>query len=296
MTKAALVAAIAAVGLVSAQDEKQIWNTYFSRGREKVEPKPGTLPPAKRPQNQYHRVSNGPTPAGEHHVGRALGVTIWRMEKSQPGDTVRLLMLESPEKPKADYTAYRISSTDVLVIGDRVRVTVEAAEGGYLYVVDQETLAGGRLGQPYLIFPVTKVRGGNNRVLPGHLTEIPARTDRIPVFAIRGRGANYTGEKLTFLLSSEPLPGVRVTAEPQILRDADLRSWEFGASRSEDAFELVGGERQAWTTAEDEAGRDPRRLLTLNDPAPQTVFVASGKSGKALLATVLLTVAPSRQE
>src|SRR5690349_23992390 len=49
---------------------------------------------------------------------------------------------------------------------------------GYLYVFDREVYADKSLGEPYLIFPTTALRGGDNLVKAGRVVEIPSHDDR----------------------------------------------------------------------------------------------------------------------
>ena len=55
-------------------------------------------------------------------------------------------------------------------------------------------------------------------------------------------------------------------------------------------FELAGGSGVVWTRAEDEAGANRKRLLTLEDPAPQTVYLFPDKARQIVLAQVVLNV------
>ena len=60
-----------------------------------------------------------------------------------------------------------------LAIGDRVRLTIESSNNGYLYVIDRELDADGTKSDPYLIFPTARTREGDNAVRGGRLVDIP---------------------------------------------------------------------------------------------------------------------------
>ena len=62
----------------------------------------------------------------------------------------------------------------------------------------------------------------------------------------------------------------------------------FGAART-DLFELAGGSDKTWTKAEQQAAAaSGTRLLTQEDPPPQTLYRAAVKRGEPLLVKVEL--------
>ena len=75
----------------------------------------------------------------------------------------------------SQWTPERIEVDTPLKVNDRVRLSVESPRDGYLYVIDREQYADGSLGDAYLIFPTRRTRGGDNRVRPGKLIDIPAQ-------------------------------------------------------------------------------------------------------------------------
>jgi hypothetical protein len=277
----------------SAQDEtRQIFDTHFANSRVAVAPSAPRATPIYRPVERPARPKAGVAalkkPAHSKSSDAALGITIWKMLPSTVADVARLLVLDPTNGSKVLLTPHRIEAGDVFGIGDRVRLSIESPANGFLYVVDQELYSDGGLGPPYLIFPVSETRGGDNRVLAGQLVDIPEQNDPINAFTIKPKGPSDQGEKLTVLLSPGPIPGLPLVREARPLSHEVFRSWlQQFQSRSEH-FELADGRGRSWTKAEQEAGADPKRLLTLIDPAPQTVFLFPGGRGKAILATVLL--------
>jgi hypothetical protein len=279
-----------------AQEEpRQIFDSYFAKNRQAP-----SIPAAQQPKPEYRPagakqgpptkiVPPAPGKAGDaKQSGATLGVTIWRMEPSQPGDGARLLV-QTP-RAKQPYTPHRLEAGDLLTLDDKVRLSIEAPSGGCLYVVDQEIAANGLLGPPNLIFPTTGTHGGDNRVSGGQLIEIPARTDAIPVFTIDPYRARYRGEHLTIILTPRSIPGLKLEAEALPLPPATFNAWMSQYRSEYRHFELAGGKGQAWTQPEQQAGADGARLLTLDDPAPQTVFFFPDRAGKPLLATIELRI------
>jgi hypothetical protein len=281
----------------AAQEEaRQIFDSYFGKSRQAApaaasqQPKPEYRPAANQPPGKVRpAVTAGVKLANS--AGAALGVTIWKMEPSSPGDGVRLLV-QGPASAPQQYTPHRIEAGELLGVKDKVRLSIEVPSGGYLYVVDQELSVNRPPGPPWLIFPTTRIRGADNRAQGGKLIEIPAQGDNPNVFDIVASGANYRGEHLTIVLTPEPIPGIKPAAKEQALQASTFDSWlaRYGAEYQH--FELTGGRERAWTASEQQAGLNGAPLLTQRDPAPQTVFFFPDGAGKPLLATVDLRIRP----
>ena len=143
-------------------------------------------PKARKPSRLRRRYKIL-TPAGTGapaHPWVELGVTIWRLRPATEKDDVALRFLDqadeeaSPDAKPKGLTAERLDGTTQLREGDRVRLSIEAAQSGFLYIIDREQYTDGTLGEPYLIFPNTQTHGGDNRVKAGSVIEIPGQTDR----------------------------------------------------------------------------------------------------------------------
>jgi hypothetical protein len=162
----------------------------------------------------------------------------------------------------------RISATTKLIQGDRLRISVEAMRGGYLYVIDREQYADGSLGEPYLIFPTTRTAGGDNEVAIGRLIEVPAQDDAPPFFTMRKSRPDHVAEVVSVLVTPTPLEGIQITDKAQKLSAAQVAKWEqlWGSSVGRLEMSTAG---QAWTREEREART---RALTASAPAPQLLF------------------------
>jgi hypothetical protein len=299
--KVAMWLALAALLVAAQQDDasRQIWDNYFGASRLPSKTAPSSAP-APRPAPQYRRVSQPPTSKQvgkaanaaltQNARGAALGVTIWKMESPVGGDGARLLVQEGAGRGRTEYIPHRLEAGTTLREGDLVRLAIETPSDGWLYVIDQEVHTGDNVGPPYLIFPTTGSRNGDNRVGAARLVEIPAREDKVNVFTIRPTVSGERGERLTILFTPQPIPGITPMAGPQELNRATFESWMTQFRSDSEHFELVDGLGQSWSIAEKTSG-EQGRPLTLDDPAPQTVFVFPEKAGKPVLATVLLRVA-----
>ena len=211
---------------------------------------------------------------GKHGDFRELGVTIWRLRASVPADRgARILVQEGADT--ISWTPERVTSGSRLHTADRVRLSIESPQTGFLYVIDREQYAENKLGEPNLIFPTTRTHNGDNHVSAGHIVEIPAQDDRPSYFTLRPTQTDQIGEQLTFLVTDKPIDGLNIGAKPMVLSDPQVAQWEKDWGKKVERFEMMGGGGKAWTKAEQEAGADATRLLTQDDPGPQTIYRVS---------------------
>lgn len=136
----------------SGDRTRQLKNTAF-RAKRPAEPKPAsvstststaTVPP-KSPAAPPQQLD------AEDPGDSLVGITVWRLRPSLPEDDkdVRISALDGGE----ELTPERIEAETPLREGEKVRISIEAALSGYLYVIDREQYADGSFGTPYLIFP-----------------------------------------------------------------------------------------------------------------------------------------------
>jgi hypothetical protein len=218
---------------------------------------------------------------------RQIGVTIWRLRPARPDDAGgRILVQEAAAT--TELVPERVSSEGGLRAGDRVRVSIESPDAGYLYVIDRERYTSGERGEPWLIFPTARTRGGDNRVAAGKLIDIPGQADQPNFFTLRPGRKDQSEEELTVLLTKSPLPGVELQGSAVKLTNDQVAEWEkrWGAA-AVDRFELSGGAGKVWTRAEQQAGA-ATRLLTQEDPAPQTVYRVASKPDEPVMVKVRL--------
>jgi hypothetical protein len=235
---------------------------------------------------QAMEALRAPAPA----AGRQVGVTIWRLRPASERDNGGVRLLVQDEAGSVEWVPERVSATTSLRKGDRVRLAIESPDAGYLYVIDRERYASGERGAPYLIFPTVRTRGGDNQVTAGKLVEIPGQEDRPNFFSLKPSRADQVEEELTILLAPKPLEGLEIAAKASPIPAEMVAKWErqWGAGKTE-IFELVGGAGKVWTPAEQQAGADSTRVLTQDDPPPQSIYrVVGAKPGDPILARVQL--------
>ena len=190
------------------------------------------------------------------------------------------------------WVAERIEAGTPLNIGDRVRLTVESPRPGYLYIIDREQYADGSFGEPMLIFPTLRTRGGDNRVEPGKLIDIPAQEDQYSYFTAQPAGGrrDQVAEVLTIILVPQALT-LRISEQPLRIAQTEMAGWESLWGGATERLELVNGAGQTWTNEEKLAGAVKGRQLTQTGPPPQTVYRVARKAGGSLLITVPLRYA-----
>src|SRR5262249_10072917 len=152
-------------------------------------------------------------------------------------------------------------------------MSIESPKNGFLYVIDREQYSDGTIGDPMLIFPTLRTRGGNNGVSPGTLIDIPAQDDLPPYFTLSSNNPKYVGELLTIIVSTVPIQGLTFGRQPLALAMNQFKRWEKTWSSEAERFEMDGGAGSPWTLAEKAASMATNaRALTQDEPLPQTVY------------------------
>jgi len=262
---------------------RRLWDTAFIEQPSK--------PAGKRPARRSYRIVTPRVPITGVSPDTVIGVTLWRLRPIKKTDTgERIITHDSADS--VEWSPERVSSTGRLAEGDRIRMSIEAARTGYLYVADQEIYADGSKGEPFLIFPTTRTRAGDNSVKAGRLVEIPAQDDSPPFFTLKRTRADHVGENVIVLVTPTPIENLTITDKAQKLSADTLAQWEKSWGKQTGRVEMTNGAGQAWTKQEKEAGADGTRALTDVEPAPQTLYYRPGVGKKdPVLVTVQLQYA-----
>ena len=252
---------------------------------------PRRRPPASAKMPKYIRKTPGVTASLQADLSTMeVGVTIWRLRPGAANDGgARVLVQENAQS--SQWTPQRIEADTPLRVGERVRITIESPSAGYLYVVDREQYADGSLGDAYLIFPTLRTRGGDNRVRPGRLVDIPAQEDTPSYFTLvpSPNRSDQVAEVLTIIVTPEPFEDLPLGNNPIKISKSDVAKWERSWSTQVERFEMVGGAGMSWTESEKEASSSSSaRVLTQEEPPPQTIYRIGSRNKKAFLVTVPL--------
>jgi len=234
---------------------------------------------AKKTARRSYRIVTPRIPVSGVSPDTVIGVTLWRLRPSRKSDTgERIITHDSAES--MEWLPERVASNSRLAEGDRIRMSIEAARTGYLYVVDQEQYADGSKGEPVLIFPTSRTRGGDNSVKAGRVIEIPAQDDSPPYFTLKRTRADHVGENVIVLVTPTPIDSLTITDKAQRLSAETLTQWEKSWGTQTGRLEMTNGAGKSWTKQEKEAGADGTRSLTEAEPAPQTVYYRPGMGSK----------------
>ena len=204
-----------------------------------------------------------------------IGVTIWRLRPARSAESAERIIVHEQEGA-TELVPERISADSRLNEGDRVRFSIEAARTGYIYVIDRERYTNGTVGDPVLIFPTTRTRGGDNSVKAGRIIEIPSQEDSPPFFTMRKSRADNIGENLIVLVTPAPLSDLQISERAQKLAADKVTVWEKLWGSSIGRLDMENSEGSSWTKSEREAGADATRSLTEEEPAPQTLYYRPG--------------------
>lgn len=246
---------------------------------------------SKAPAKRRYRVVTPALPATQLIEDTLLGVTIYRLRPPRVNEPGARLLKHTPSGD-AEWLPVRVASDTPLRENSLVRLSIEAARTGYLYVVDREMYANGTLGQPQLIFPTKRIRNGQNQVQAKSLIELPDRADEPLYFTLKRSQPNHVGELLTVLITPQPLSDVAIGADAVALPESLVKSWEQQWRALPGRLEMVSGAGQRWTEDEKAAGGNPQLTLKAAAPGPQTVYYnPAAQAGEPLLANVRLRLA-----
>jgi hypothetical protein len=113
------------------QDEettRHLWDTAFINHGNKAAA-------TKRPARRSYRIVTPRVPVVGVAPETVIGITLWRLRPSRKTDTgERIISHDGPES--MEWLPERVASNGRLAEGDRIRISIEAARSGYLYVVD----------------------------------------------------------------------------------------------------------------------------------------------------------------
>jgi hypothetical protein len=236
-------------------------------------------------------VATPKVPVNDVAPDSVVGVTLWRLRLATARDSGERIIVHD-ESATSEFLPERISPNTRLGQGDKLRISVEGARKGYLYVIDREQYADGNLGQPYLIFPTTRTLNGYNQVDIGRLVEIPSQVDSPPYFTLKKSRPDHVAEVLSVLVTPTPLDGISITDKAQELTDTQVATWEKQWGTGVGLLEMEQSLGQAWTKEERDAAGT--RAMTASGPAPQLVFYrAAALASKPLFVKMQLWYRPT---
>ena len=246
--------------------------------------------PAPIPEKHYRFSGSSAANAAPFTTGdniQQLGMTLWRLRPVTGIDRGQRLLIRENGK-SSEWLPERIEMNTPLRVGERVRLTIESPHEGYLYVIERDLFAGGKLGDVKLIFPTRSLPGDENQVRPGKLIDLPGQADNPNYFTTSLSRSDQVGEIFTIIITDTPLDSI-IGNQRQLISAVDLAKWEREWGSESERFELEGGAGMVWTKEEKEASAGPAsRQLTTDDPTPQTIYRIAATNKTAFLINVRL--------
>ena len=270
---------------------RQLWDATLIEQRPAAKPTSGTkkATPAKG--------QTTPVKPTAPVKGTLVGVTVWSFRPSKSADTAEVRAFVQEGDDDLWLTPERVAADQPLAQGQKLRIGIEVSKAGYLYVIDRDEYADGSKGDPFLIFPARNIMGGNNKVGPGMLVEIPAASDRVPYFTMNRSRPNQTKEVLTILISPTPIPGLMVPGRQQVdkygrpqLDEKQLAVWEKQWRVKSYQLGDAKTQGQTYTVAEKQAASGAKPL-SKDDPLPQLMYRLDTKTGEAGMMDLPLRIA-----
>ena len=295
-----LLVVFLSITIQSQQQQREIISHDFTKNRQNAAPvqhakgsqkqSRNRLQSASRPNRTYaitaSTVTNGPILV--NHSVKQLGITIWRLRPRTDTDQGPAITV-TRNGSSAELVPERVNAGTEFRQGDLVRLSIESAHAGYLYVINRDLFADGTTSTAEVIYPWAGMFWGDNRVRPGRVIDIPSQEDSPSYFTATPTKPNQKGELLTFIVTKSPLK-LRFVEEKAQISDEQMAKWEKTWSAQSERFEMNGGAGETWTEQEQQAatGLRPRRL-TRNDPAPQTIFRVASSDRLAFLVKLKLS-------
>jgi hypothetical protein len=225
------------------------------------------------------RFVNGSAPAGTEFA--QVGVTILRVDAGQS---------KGVDQEGAEQTIERMDTNAPYTNGDTIRLRLQPATGGYLYIVDREQYADGSLGPATLVFPTLRTRKGNNLLEPWTPIEVPAYPSvwRFKPRALKEGEARkvQTTEVLTIIVSPKPLVDSSRISEKQLaLNPGEFEGWLAQWKTAVQQFDMENSIGQVLKSKGiDQDGEE----ATEEEVGGQTIYRVATKPGNPLLVNLPL--------
>jgi hypothetical protein len=252
----------------------------FQEARPEPAPKPST--PAR---------PNRPAPAARQDS--IVGLTLWRMRPAKGSDQVKFRgLVHESDKPDDDavWSAERAPMDTAFTPTEYLRLSIESARKGFLYVIDRDVYADGTMSAPNLVFPTKRLLGGDNRVEPGVPIEIPGGDDRPPVFRLKKTRDDQVSVRLSLIVATEPIREIDPKQNARKLSAEQVASWEKQWGAKVQQFGNPASIGQAYTSAEQEAAKSSGHPLGPDDPAPTMLMKSTGSPQQPMMGSVVLKV------
>ncbi len=250
-----------------------------------------------RKSGKYLVVSNKKS---RMEPGRLVGITLWKLSPAQTSDDPTITEEQPPQrtKKKSDkptpprLVPKRFQSDAALADGDLIRISLEAPEGFFIYILNRERYVDGKVSLPYLIFPGVSDVGQNDAGKVGKQLFFPSPHDCFEIEQVSEAHLVKTGEELIFILSPVRLGQLPPLADnqPRAVDAALFSQWIKEWTTPTWQFENQATPGATITRIEQSATLTAETTLTDDAPLPQSVFHVKSHPGQPLLFTLPLTI------
>ena len=273
-----------------AEETRKLWNTQFLEkrpiGKSKIKRKENSARNYKKLKSIL--INNNEIASLNPIESTLVGLTLWQLRKPTEKESELSASRIFAQVDSEDLIPERIDINEPIIAGQKFRFSLEVAQEGYLYIIDQERYSDGSLGEAYLIFPTTQTRKGNNRVKAGISIEVPDQIDRIPYFTLLVNNPKYSGEQLTIVVSPIPIKDIPISSSAKKLSKEQVENLQ-NLQSSIQILNLEGTANNNYTSVEKSAGKG-NSLLTQEDPLPQTLYQVATKPNKPFVFSIPIAV------
>jgi hypothetical protein len=166
--------------------------------------------------------------------------------------------------------------------GDRLRLDVQTSREGYIYVISREIDGAGRAEPAELLFPVSSVNSGRNRIAPGSALMIPPASDVCSTLQLTHAGA---AEQVSVVFSDKPLDSLPASDKPYSIDPAVEAAITASAAVSTQTGNPSPPDSRGIELPESES-----RHLDYASSGPDAVFTSTRTSGAAIATFTLKTL------
>lgn len=224
--------------LTGTQDDdvrsaERLWSELVEQDRAMAPLEKGGV---RNPDNIVRsQPSHAQVPPTRSATRAMVGITIWKFRPTAPSDPpgprIREIVHGESTPGRVYLTPVRVQVDSQFRSEDKIVLGISSTRRGYLYVWSREKYSNGTIGPARLVFPVSTVLNGDNRIRAGQTVRLPAATDDPPVFTLR-RKPNQVVEEVIVLVTPSALSGV---AEGSEISAAEISNWvkQWGSTVTE---------------------------------------------------------------
>jgi hypothetical protein len=218
-----------------------------------------------------HSRPGSPSPPPSN-TNPQIGVTVWRVTEDNSAGDGACRFLRFSRQPLAQ----------PVHTGDRLRLDIQTSREGHIYVISREIDGAGQAEPAELLFPVSSVNNGNNRIAPGSALMIPPASDVCSTLQLTHAGA---AEQVSVVFSDKPLDKLPASDKPYSIDPAVEAAITASAAVSTQAGSSSPPDARGIELPDSES-----RHLDYASSGPDAVFTSTRTSGPVIATFNLKTL------